>query len=85
MVAMIALNRREALRRFWDAGYDNENRLRDAAAILDRVPQPAAGYYYPADIDRFINMDRIERTLAMPGWNPGYRANLEIELNRLRG
>ena len=52
---MIAVNKRTALKMFWDAGFDSEDKLIEAAKLLDGLKQPSAGYYMANDVAALVN------------------------------
>lgn len=51
---MIAVNKKTALKMFWDAGYDTEAKLLAAAKLLEGAKQPTAGYYLADDVAALI-------------------------------
>ena len=55
----IAINKRLALRMFFDAGYDTEQGLSFAAKLLAQLEEPTAGYYYADAV-----VESIEYNLA---------------------
>lgn len=50
----LAVNKRTALRMFWDAGYNTEAQLIAASKKLDSMKQPSAGYWYAKDVSKVI-------------------------------
>lgn len=50
----LAINKRTALKMFWDAGYDTESRLLEASKIIDSIKQCSSGYWYASDISNAI-------------------------------
>lgn len=53
-VQEMAINKRTALRMFWDAGYNTEEKLIAASKKLDSMPQPTEGYWYAKDVSKAI-------------------------------
>ena len=50
----MAVNKRTALRMFWDAGYTTEAQLIAASKKLDSMQQPSQGYWYAKDVSKSI-------------------------------
>jgi len=50
----IAINKRTALRMFWNAGHDTEAAMLAADAALETIAQPSTGYYYADDVAQLI-------------------------------
>lgn len=55
MTDKIAVNKRTALKMFWDAGYNTELLLAYANDTLKNIPQPSSGYWYAEDVSNFID------------------------------
>lgn len=47
---MIAVNKKVALRMFWDAGFNNEELLQIAANAIEVLDPVADGYYLADDV-----------------------------------
>lgn len=50
----LAVNKRTALRMFWDAGHTTEQQLIAASNKLESMKQPSKGYWYASDVSRVI-------------------------------
>lgn len=50
----IAINKKTALKMFWDAGYITEQSLTQANDMLGKLKQPTNGYYYAEDVSSQI-------------------------------
>jgi hypothetical protein len=50
----LAVNKRAALRMFWDAGHTTEQQLIAARNKLESMKQPSKGYWYASDVSRAI-------------------------------
>lgn len=50
----LAVNKRTALKMFWDAGFNDEAGLLAADAALSRLKQPSKGYYDATAVSRAI-------------------------------
>lgn len=50
----LAINKRTALRMFWDAGHTSEPQLVAASKKLDSMKQPSPGYWYAKDVSKVI-------------------------------
>lgn len=50
----LAIDKRTALKMFWDAGYNTESKLLEANAKLLAAPQPSQGYWYSDDVIALI-------------------------------
>lgn len=50
----LAINKRTALRMFWDAGHTTEAQLIAASKKLDSMKQPSAGYWFASDVSKSI-------------------------------
>jgi hypothetical protein len=50
----LAVNKRTALRMFWDAGHTTEAQLIAASKKLDSMKQPSVGYWYANDVSKAI-------------------------------
>ena len=51
---ILAINKRTALKMFWEAGFDSEQGLKEADAILSKLKQPSAGYYNSVEVSAAI-------------------------------
>jgi hypothetical protein len=51
----IAVNKRTALKMFWDAGYNTEAQLIAASERLEAMQQPTKGYWYANDVSKAID------------------------------
>jgi len=51
---MLAINKRTALKMFWDGGFDSEAGLIKADTALATLTQPSAGYYCADDVSTLI-------------------------------
>lgn len=50
----LAINKRTALKMFWDAGHTSEAELIAASKKLDSMKQPSVGYWYAKDVSKAI-------------------------------
>lgn len=50
----LAINKRTALRMFWDAGHTTEAQLIAASKKLDSMKQPSLGYWFASDVSKAI-------------------------------
>lgn len=50
----LAVNKRTALRMFWDAGHNTEAQLIAASKKLESMKQPSAGYWFASDVSKAI-------------------------------
>ena len=50
----IAVNKRTALKMFWDAGHNTEAQLIAASERLEAMQQPTKGYWYANDVSKAI-------------------------------
>lgn len=50
----LAINKRTALRMFWDSGFTTEAQLIAASKKLDRMKQPSKGYWFASDVSKAI-------------------------------
>lgn len=57
MVNRIGINRWAELMLFWNAGFNNEERLARAVEILNGIRPAAEGYYYADDVAAAIEME----------------------------
>ena len=54
MATKIAIDKRTALKMFWDAGFTTETKLLEANAKLMAAPQPSQGYWYADVVEALI-------------------------------
>lgn len=54
MATKIAIDKRTALKMFWDAGYTTEAKLLEANAKLLSAPQPSPDYWYAEVVEKLI-------------------------------
>ena len=60
----IAVNKRTALKMFWDAGYNTEGALLHADYLLSTIPQASSGYWLAEDISNLIDkQDKMFKSL----------------------
>ena len=50
----MAINKRTALKMFWDAGHTTEAQLIAASKKLDSMKQPSQGYWFASDVSKAI-------------------------------
>ena len=50
----LAVNKRTALRMFWDAGHTTEQQLIAASNKLESMKQPSKGYWYASEVSKAI-------------------------------
>ena len=55
MAYKIAVNKRTALKMFWDAGHNTEARLIAASERLEAMHQPTKGYWYANDVSKAVD------------------------------
>jgi hypothetical protein len=53
-VQELAINKRTALKMFWDAGHNTEAQLIAASECLEAMQQPTKGYWYANDVSKAI-------------------------------
>lgn len=56
---MIAINLKLALKNFYDAGWNDEDRLKKAHAIIMNITPVADGYWNPQDIQTAIKKNPL--------------------------
>jgi hypothetical protein len=56
----LAVNKRIALKMFWDAGWDTEALLTNAHLIIEEITQPSTGYWYADDISNAIELNKVK-------------------------
>lgn len=57
----LAVNKRTALKMFWDAGYNTEEKLQSASDIIESMKPATAGYWYADEISKHIEEGRNVR------------------------
>ena len=50
----LAINKRTALKMFWDAGATTEQALLEASDMIDKIYQPSEGYWYADDVSKAV-------------------------------
>ena len=55
----LAINKRIALKMFYDAGWDTEESLVNAHLIIEEIPQPSNGFWYADDISDAIQINKV--------------------------
>ena len=53
----IAVNRRTALKMFWDAGFETESAMIRAKDLLAAMPQTVRGYWFADTVAMVISME----------------------------
>jgi hypothetical protein len=56
----LAVNKRTALKMFYDAGYDTEEALIKAHSIIEEIQQPVTGFWYADCVSDAIQHDKLD-------------------------